>query len=111
MPFVSTGHIWLLLIVLVVVLIIWGPGKLPDVGSGLGRAIREFRKSSSDTRNEFSKASHEDSAPAAVRAEPFVPSPVVAPPAPAVPVPSAPAYPPPFGSSTVPGPPPVDDPR
>jgi TatA/E family protein of Tat protein translocase len=56
MPFVGSGHIWLIAIVLVIVLIIWGPGKLPDVGSGLGRAIREFRKASTETREEFTKA-------------------------------------------------------
>jgi sec-independent protein translocase protein TatA len=56
MPFVGTGHVWILAILLVVVLIIWGPGKLPDVGSGMGRAIREFRKASSDTKEEFAKA-------------------------------------------------------
>ena len=44
MPFVGTGHMWLLGILLVIVLIIWGPGKLPDVGAGMGRAVREFRK-------------------------------------------------------------------
>ena len=45
-----TGHWWLILALLVIVLIIWGPGKLPDVGAGMGRAIREFRKASSETR-------------------------------------------------------------
>ncbi len=48
MPFIGGGHLWLLLILLVVVLIVWGPGKLPDIGSGLGRAIREFRHASTD---------------------------------------------------------------
>ena len=62
MPGIGAGHWWIIAIVLVIVLIIWGPGKLPDVGSGLGRAIREFRKASSDTRDEFTKATrHDDS--------------------------------------------------
>jgi TatA/E family protein of Tat protein translocase len=64
MPFVGTGHVWLLGILLVVVLIIWGPGKLPDVGSGLGRAIREFRKASSETKEQFAAVGRVDSAPA-----------------------------------------------
>jgi sec-independent protein translocase protein TatA len=34
---------WLIPLVLIVVLIIWGPGRMPEVGAGLGRAIREFR--------------------------------------------------------------------
>ncbi|HLY62057.1 MAG TPA: twin-arginine translocase TatA/TatE family subunit [Terriglobia bacterium] len=32
-----------LLIILVVVLILFGPGKLPDLGKGLGKGIREFK--------------------------------------------------------------------
>jgi len=37
-----------LILVLVIVLLIFGPGKLPDVGNAIGRGIREFRKASSD---------------------------------------------------------------
>ncbi len=33
-----------LMIILGVVLIIFGPGKLPDVGAGLGKGIKGFRK-------------------------------------------------------------------
>jgi sec-independent protein translocase protein TatA len=55
MPFVGTGHIWILGILLIIILIIWGPGKLPDVGSGIGRGIREFRRASAETKAEFSK--------------------------------------------------------
>jgi len=36
-----------LLIVLVIVLIIFGAGKLPEIGRGLGRGIRNFRKATS----------------------------------------------------------------
>ena len=32
-----------LLIILAIVLIIFGPGKLPDLGKGLGKGIREFK--------------------------------------------------------------------
>lgn len=37
-----------LLIILVLALIIFGPGRLPEVGSALGRTIREFRRSSNE---------------------------------------------------------------
>ena len=37
-----------LLLVLILALLILGPGKLPEVGSALGRTIREFRKASTD---------------------------------------------------------------
>ena len=50
------GHIPELIIVLVVILIIWGPGKLPDLGSALGRGIREFRKASAETRDAVHQA-------------------------------------------------------
>jgi sec-independent protein translocase protein TatA len=46
-----TGHLPEIIIVLVVILIIWGPGKLPDVGAAMGKGIREFRKASSDTHD------------------------------------------------------------
>jgi sec-independent protein translocase protein TatA len=46
-----TGHLPEIIIVLVVILIIWGPGKLPDVGAAMGRGIREFRKASSDAHD------------------------------------------------------------
>lgn len=35
-----------LVLILVVVLIIFGPGKLPDVGKAVGKTIREFKRSS-----------------------------------------------------------------
>jgi sec-independent protein translocase protein TatA len=43
-----------LLLVLVLVLLVLGPGKLPEVGSALGRTIREFRKASTDVENSLS---------------------------------------------------------
>jgi sec-independent protein translocase protein TatA len=33
-----------LLIILVIVMIIFGPGKLPELGNSLGKAIRDFKK-------------------------------------------------------------------
>lgn len=40
-----------LIIILVIALLILGPGKLPDVGASLGKSIREFRKASSDVQD------------------------------------------------------------
>ena len=37
-----------LLVILGIVLIIWGPGKLPEVGEGIGKAIKSFKKSMRD---------------------------------------------------------------
>ena len=33
-----------LIVILVVALLIFGPGKLPEIGGALGRGIRDFRK-------------------------------------------------------------------
>lgn len=39
-----------LIIILVIALLVLGPGKLPDVGTALGKSIREFRKAASDVQ-------------------------------------------------------------
>ncbi len=36
-----------LLIILVIIVIIFGAGRLPEIGQGLGRAIRNFKDSTS----------------------------------------------------------------
>ena len=36
-----------LIIILFIILIIFGAGRLPEIGSALGRGIREFRKGQS----------------------------------------------------------------
>ena len=33
-----------LIFILVIALVIFGPGKLPDLGRGLGKGIREFKE-------------------------------------------------------------------
>jgi len=40
-----------LIIILVIALLILGPGKLPEVGASLGKTIREFRKASTDIQD------------------------------------------------------------
>ena len=50
-----------LLIILIIALIIFGPGKLPQIGSGLGKAIRDFKKGvTSDDSDEDSKEEEPD---------------------------------------------------
>lgn len=41
-----------LIILLAIVLIIFGPGKLPELGGAVGRGIREFRKASNEITDE-----------------------------------------------------------
>ena len=74
-----------LIVILVIALVIIGPGRLPDVGAALGKSIREFRKASSD----ISDAARVDTSP-------LPPSAAPAPtPEPSIPTPTA---------STVPAP-------
>ena len=56
MPFIGGGHVWIILLVLAIILIIYGPGKLPEVGGAIGRGIREFRKASTDLTDEIKKS-------------------------------------------------------
>ena len=37
-----------LVVLLVVVLIVFGPGKLPQIGQALGNGLKEFRKASTE---------------------------------------------------------------
>ncbi len=52
-----------LIIILVAVLIIFGPGKLPDLGRTLGKSIREFRHSVQEVTDDS-----DDTAPVAAAA-------------------------------------------
>ena len=42
-----------MIIILAIALVIFGPGKLPELGKGLGKAMREFKKAMSDATNEI----------------------------------------------------------
>ena len=53
-----------LLIIAFVVLLLFGPGKAADLGSSLGKGIREFRR---ETASEGTDAVSPTPAPAAVR--------------------------------------------
>ncbi|MBN18706.1 MAG: twin-arginine translocase TatA/TatE family subunit [Chloroflexi bacterium] len=54
MPFTRGIGIPELLIILVLVMIIFGVGRLPEVGGALGKAIREFRRVQSPDSKEDS---------------------------------------------------------
>jgi sec-independent protein translocase protein TatA len=56
-----------LILLLVIVLIIFGPGKLPDIGNAVGKGIREFRKASTELEESVrgeSKPTSSDERPA-----------------------------------------------
>ena len=55
-----------LVFIMVIVLILFGPGKLPELGKGLGKGIREFKdairggmENSSEKREEEKKVEQE----------------------------------------------------
>jgi sec-independent protein translocase protein TatA len=51
-----------LVIILAIALVIFGPTKLPQIGSGLGKAIRDFKKGvSGDDPEESAKESKKES--------------------------------------------------
>lgn len=41
-----------LILILVIALVIFGPGKLPSVGNALGKALNEFKKASRELTRE-----------------------------------------------------------
>ena len=43
---------WEIAIVVVLILLIFGPRKLPELGSSIGKSIRGFRKGLKDTQDE-----------------------------------------------------------
>jgi sec-independent protein translocase protein TatB len=44
-----------LMVILVIALIVVGPGKLPEMAGQVGRVIREFRRTTSELSSEFSR--------------------------------------------------------
>ncbi len=45
--------VWEILIILVVVLLIFGPRRLPEMAKGLGQSVRAFRKELRDMRSDL----------------------------------------------------------
>ncbi len=44
-----------LILILVVFVIFFGPSKLPEIGSAIGKAIQQFKKSLKDVEDEVKK--------------------------------------------------------
>ena len=43
-----------LIIILIIILIIFGAGKLPEIGSGIGKGIKNFKKATKEPPEELS---------------------------------------------------------
>ncbi len=52
----GTGEI---LVIILIVLLLFGGKKIPEVMRGLGRGLREFKKATSDATNEIKRAADE----------------------------------------------------
>jgi sec-independent protein translocase protein TatA len=54
--------VWEIVIVVVIALLIFGPKKLPELGSSLGRSITGFKKCLKETKDDLQTATKEESA-------------------------------------------------
>jgi len=46
-----------LLVIFIIVLVLFGPGKLPDVGKAIGEALRGFKKALNEPKNSIDERS------------------------------------------------------
>jgi len=42
-----------LIVIMVIALLVFGPKKLPEVGRSIGKALREFKKTTEDIKGKF----------------------------------------------------------
>ncbi|GAC1372947.1 MAG: hypothetical protein NVSMB32_16600 [Actinomycetota bacterium] len=75
----SPGH---LILIAIAALLIVGPKRLPEVGRGVGKALREFKKGASEMTDELKMEIHDHPEHEAAKAVPVAPAPVVPPVAP-----------------------------
>jgi len=47
-----------LIVIMVIALIVFGPGKLPEIGGALGRGIRDFKKAFEGAEDELKKVAN-----------------------------------------------------
>ncbi|MHB8572622.1 MAG: twin-arginine translocase TatA/TatE family subunit [Candidatus Dormibacteria bacterium] len=98
------GHGWELLIILLIVFLIFGARRMPELGEGLGKGIREFRKATQELTAPMAAAPPAPPAPAPETPAPTAsPAPAASPapggdPAPASAPPAPPPAPPASGS-------------
>ncbi len=49
-----------IIVILVIVLILFGPKKLPELARGLGQSVREFKKGANDIKKEFDEVVNQE---------------------------------------------------
>jgi sec-independent protein translocase protein TatA len=50
-----------LILILLIILLLFGANKLPELAKGLGKGMKEFKKAQSEIEEEFNKAAEEPS--------------------------------------------------
>ena len=48
-----------LIVILVIIVIIFGAGKLPEIGSGIGKGIKNFKDATKNEENEIEEKKEE----------------------------------------------------
>ena len=51
---------WEIFIVLLIVLLVFGGKKLPEIAKGLGKGIQEFKKASKEVSDEINKTTEDE---------------------------------------------------
>jgi sec-independent protein translocase protein TatA len=52
-----------LIIILIIILIIFGAGKLPEIGSGIGKGIKNFKKATDETPEKIESSKEKNDQP------------------------------------------------
>lgn len=60
---------WEILLILLAILVIFGPKRLPEMGRSLGKAIREFKSAGKDIQNDLAKSMEEEDANSSKRTD------------------------------------------
>lgn len=68
-----------LILILIVALIVFGPGKLPEIGGAIGKGMREFRKASMDVTRQFTEELKQESEQSKAATAPSAPKGVTCP--------------------------------
>lgn len=52
--------IWEIVFIVLAIIILFGAKKLPEIGSAIGKAIKEFKKASKDVQDDIHQAIEEN---------------------------------------------------
>jgi sec-independent protein translocase protein TatA len=74
MPFIGNFGPTEMIFIMVVLLLVFGAKRLPELGSGLGKGIREFKRSMSSLGNEIERGAEDNKEIRPAQRPPAVPS-------------------------------------